>query len=278
MKTMKSPILVPWDFSEVAENALAHAVKFGKILDAGIQLFHVVKRDKDIDNALLKIEKLLKDIALKYGVKPGVNVKVGSIFETINEFAAEIDARLVIMGTHGIKGMQKFTGSWALKVIVGSKCPFVVVQGPPNDDPLNDIVFPVEFKMEDKEKLRWANYLSKFYHVKIQIVSSQPKDERLSKRTKSNIAFAKKYLESKGIEYEIHYLDERDFPVEVIRFSESINAGLILIMTTKNISFQDFAFGADEQKIIANDAKIPVMCVNPREDLMKAGSFRALAG
>jgi hypothetical protein len=30
-----------------------------------------------------------------------------SIFNTIGKYASENDARMVIMGTHGIKGMQK---------------------------------------------------------------------------------------------------------------------------------------------------------------------------
>ena len=38
-------------------------------------------------------------------------------------------------------------------------------------------------------------------------------------------------------------------------------------MTTKNIRFQDYVLGASEQQIIANEAKIPVMCVNPRTDI-----------
>ena len=47
------------------------------------------------------------------------------------------------MGTHGMKGMQKLTGSWALKVIVKSKVPFIVVQDPPADqERYHNIVFP----------------------------------------------------------------------------------------------------------------------------------------
>ncbi len=41
-------------------------------------------------------------------------------------------ALMVIMGTHGIKGLQKYTGSWALKVIIGSSVPFLVIQDKPN--------------------------------------------------------------------------------------------------------------------------------------------------
>ncbi len=278
METKDNPILVPCDFSEVAENALAHAVKFSNILKSDIELLNVVKKQKEIADAEQKLQTVAEKARKTYGVRPYIKVREGNIFDTIKEVAKENDSRLVIMGTHGIKGIQKFTGSWALKVIVGSECPFVVVQEPPSDKPLKDIVFPLEFKMEDKEKLRWANYLSKFYHVKLQIVASQTTDPRLTQKTKSNIIFAKKYLESKNIDYEITYLDSKDFPKEVVNFAQKIKSELILIMTTKGISFQDYAFGANEQKIIANDAKIPVMCVNPREDLLKTGGFRTFAG
>ena len=40
---------------------------------------------------------------------------------------------------------------------------------------------------------------------------------------------------------------------------------LIMILTTKNINIQDYVLGADEQKIIANPFKIPVMCINPKK-------------
>jgi hypothetical protein len=40
-------------------------------------------------------------------------------------------------------------------------------------------------------------------------------------------------------------------------------------MTTKNIGFADYVMGADEQYIISNSAKIPVMCINPMSDLLQ---------
>jgi nucleotide-binding universal stress UspA family protein len=274
MEILSNPILVPWDFTEMAENALAHAVQFAKIIKSQIFLLNVVKKEKDIDEISKKLDDVAKEIAKKHGIKPDVKAKTGSIFEAINEFATEIDAVLVIMGTHGIKGMQKFFGSYALKVIVSSKCPFLVVQDAPAQDQIKDIVFPVEFKDEDKEKLRWANYLSNYYHTKIQICAPPTTDQRLSQKIKGNVAFAKKYLESKGIDFEISYLEGKDFAAETIKFAQKISASLILIMTTKDIGLADYAFGANEQKFIANDAKIPVMCVNPRTDLKKIGSWK----
>ena len=56
-----------------------------------------------------------------------------------------------------MKGMQKITGSWALKVIVGCHVPYLIVQKDPCYTDPTDILFPVDYKLETKEKLKWVN-------------------------------------------------------------------------------------------------------------------------
>lgn len=38
-------IVVPWDFTDVAQNALAHAIKIAKVLENSITLLHIAKDD-----------------------------------------------------------------------------------------------------------------------------------------------------------------------------------------------------------------------------------------
>jgi len=79
-----------------------------------------------------------------------------------------------------------------------------------------------------------------------------------------SLRFAKKYLEERNIDYDITTIEGTEgFADATIKFANEINTDLILILTTKNITLQDYILGADEQKIIANNWKIPVMCVNP---------------
>ena len=47
-------IVVPWDFTEVAENALSQAVMIAKILDNKIVLLHIAKKEKEIEEAKAK--------------------------------------------------------------------------------------------------------------------------------------------------------------------------------------------------------------------------------
>lgn len=269
-------ILVPWDFTEVAEYAFQHAVVVRNSAKSDIKLVHIVKSEKEVEAAKQKVEKACSDLEAKFKYKPEVIVKAGSIFTSISDVATETEANLVIMGTHGIKGMQKLTGSWALKVIVSSDIPFIVVQSPPQKDQMENIVFPVDFRVETREKLNWVHYLSKYYKVKINIFKRT--DSALKKKVEGNIQFAKKYLQQHNIDYSINTENGKDsFAKETIEFAQSKNADLVLIMTNKNMNFTDYIMGPDEQSIIANSAKIPVMCINPRP-VQISGSFSASGG
>lgn len=266
MTSNQRPVIVPWDFSEKAEFALLHAVHICKIVSTGIMLVHITKREADNDAQSQKLASIAVDVEREYAIETKYIVRTGNIFTEITKVIDETDALIAIMGTHGMKGLQKLTGSWALKVITGSKAPFIVVQDrpQPNAD-VTKIVLPMDFKLEEREKLVWTSFLAGIFKCKFYICYVETGDEIIHKRTIGNIKAATNYLESKGINYELHQLSgEKDMAKESINFAKQIDGGMIITMTTKNLKFQDYVLGASEQQIIANDCKIPVMCVNPK--------------
>ncbi len=274
MSEQRRPIIVPWDFSELAEYALQHAVILAKNGNLDIILLHIVKKQSEVDSAKEKLEKTVNQCESTHGIIPQIIVKPGSIFTEITDIIQETDAAFAVMGTHGIKGMQKFTGSWALKVIVGSKAPFVVVQAKPKSEQnFKNIVYPIDFKLSAKENLIWATYMSKEYGSKFHLCYVESTDSAFRRKIYANITLAKKYLSDQNVDYEIIKLDGKNVSDEAISYAKESGADMILISTTKNISFQDYVLGANEQKIIANKEQIPVMCVNPREGITKSGRF-----
>jgi len=284
MHHKKDTIVVPWDFSQIAEYALSHAIPISRILENDIAIVHIIdegsvfssssRKRKEIENATQKLNEVSAKIISEHKIKPKVIVQSGNIFNTINKIAEEENANMVIMGTHGMTGMQKITGSRALKVIVGSKVPYMVVQAPYEYRDNNDIVFPVDFRTENKEKLLWANYMAKSFKSKIQIFTPNVTDELLKKRTTANLNFAKKFLKERNVLYEITTAEGKgNFAEEIIKFAHTINTNLILIMTTRNIGLQDYIVGTTEQYVISNSMKISVMCVNPRSDVYRTGGF-----
>jgi nucleotide-binding universal stress UspA family protein len=272
MESLMHSILVPYDFTDEAFYASAHAVNLSYVLKTNITLLHIVKRKSEISDTEKKLKEEAAKIEKRLNVKPEILVREGSIFKTINEVAEELESAIVVMGTHGMRGLQKLTGSWALKVIIGSRVPFLVVQEPPQKKDYTKIVFPVDFKSENKEKLRWAEYMSRFFKTKVYLLSSTSRDGGVDNRTKANVVFCKNFLEEKNIDYELILAKHKtSFSQETIDFAKDNNADIIIIMTTRDIAFHDYVMGAQEQYIISNSAKVPVMVINPRTDLMKYG-------
>ena len=272
MERSKKTVLIPWDFTEKAEFAFAHAVKISQMTGNTISILNVVKKEEEIQSATEKLMAAAESMKQKYGVKPDILVKKGNIFKTIGQTATDHLADLVIMGTHGMRGLQRLTGSWALKVIVRTKVPFVVVQDYPKADRFAKVVFPVDYKKESSEKIRWSSYLSGNYNSKFFVIHPKLSDRGLKKKLHANLFFTIKYLDNNQLAYEIIQAPGKsDFGRETVEYAQQIDADLILVITTRNILFFDYVLGASEQQIIANTAKIPVMCVNPRPGKFTGG-------
>jgi len=274
-------IVVTWDFTHVSEYALAHAVKIAYIMRCEIKLLHIIESgapSEKVETARRKMAQVCAD-TLKYdGINCKAVVKEGNLMSAVSDYATQSNTLLVVMGTHGIKGSQKFFGSKALKVISGSNSPFIVVKGKPTESlKISNVVFPIDFKAENKEKLQWAISIGKNFRSKVHLFKYPVSDSDLLKKVNTNLNFAIRFLKQNDIEYEIHTATKKgSFANATIRFAEKINADLIIVMTTKHITFLDYMFGADEQEIIDNSAKIPVMCVNPRAGF--AGKSQYLYG
>ena len=146
-------VLVPTDFTDVAKTAINHAAMVAKSFDGEVHLLHVVSSDKALSAAKDKLDAWCQEAYADYGVTTKYVVKKGSIFEDIGQVAEDIGAMLIIMGTHGLKGLQHITGSHALKVINNSKVPFVIVQRKKAKGLYKQIVLPIRFAQETKQKL-----------------------------------------------------------------------------------------------------------------------------
>lgn len=279
MEQEKKSIMVTWDFSAVSYNALKHAIKMAHILKNNVLLFHIVNDPSEEETARNRMEGSVEEIKKDLGEEVGYYVHHGKIFKEIADYASkeENSVNFVVMGTHGMKGGQKLFGSWALRVIAGSTVPFIVVQNePPEKERYTDIVFPIDFKSENKEKLQWAIFLGKYLNSKIHLYKAPVRDKNLQKKVNVNLNFAIRFLIQNNIEYEIHTSAKSgsgNYQKELLAFSRKINADLILITTTKHITKMDYIFGAKEQYLLSNNEKIPVMCVNPKSNFAKVGQF-----
>jgi nucleotide-binding universal stress UspA family protein len=274
-------ILVPTDFTKVGDIALQHAVVVASATNAEVHVLHVVNSKKEIDDARLKLDAL-KDLVKKEHNFDIVTVaRIGSIFEDIDELATEIEATLIIMGTHGIRGMQFLTGSRALRIVTDSKVPFIITQEKLiGSNGYDDIVVPLDLQRETKQKLSIVADMAKYFNGRVHIISPGETDEFLKNQLDRNINFAKQFLTEREIQFDVKVTETKSskFIDAVIAFAAEIDADLITIMNFAENSLIGLIGGGYEQRMITNEAQIPVMCIAPKDTHVINRSFSAGGG
>jgi nucleotide-binding universal stress UspA family protein len=273
---MKTKLLVPTDFTNEAHSAIQHAVKLGVIIQAEVILLNVVKEKNDISNATAKLadeEKWAKSINENIEVRS--IVRVGNIFDDIGDAASELGVSMIFMGTHGASGWQKITGSYALKVITNSSVPFIVVQDQlMNDTGYDSIVVPLDLNNETKQKLEMVSNIALYFDSEVHLITPNESDEFLSNKLKANRIWAAKYLKGKKVKFTTQIVDEGDNLLEgVFKLSAKVEADLIAIMNLQKNSLMGILGSSYQQEIIANKAKIPVLCLNPLKSTIASGSI-----
>ena len=273
---MKTKLLVPTDFTNEAHSAIQHAVKLGVIVQAEVILLNVVKDKSDIPAATSKLKEE-ENWAKKVNDQIEVRsiVRVGNIFDDIGDAASELGVSLILMGTHGASGWQKITGSYALKVITNSSVPFIVVQDQlMNDTGYDSIVVPLDLNNETKQKLEMVASIAHYFDSEVHLITPNESDEFLSNKLKANRIWAAKYLKGKNVKFTTQIVDDGDNLLEgVFKLSKKVEADLIAIMNLQKNSLMGVLGSSYQQEIIANKAKVPVLCLNPLKSTIASGSI-----
>ncbi|MCX6233178.1 MAG: universal stress protein [Bacteroidetes bacterium] len=268
---MNNIILVPTDFSEVCDNATNQAAEAAKLLKYKICLLHVINKDTKAyldkvmqrENAIHeKLNAKAEEIRKKYKIEVDILAKEGSIFTTIGEVAKDIGANLLYLGTHGKVGMQKLTGSFALKVVTSSPVPVIVVQKRPFKKGYKNIVLPITSEAGPWEKTKWAVFISRQFGATIHILQLSTADDGVVEAAKQ----IGQYFKKNKVKYS-YVISEKTggFSKQVIEYATSVDADMIMIMTNPDTNFSKFFLGTYDEEMIFNPSQIPVMCINPRK-------------
>jgi nucleotide-binding universal stress UspA family protein len=261
-------ILVPTDFTSVAKTALNHAIKIAEIMNGEIVLLHVVERDTKSEEARVKLDPIAEGVSKEFNIPTVGKVVTGNIFEDIDKVADYEGARLIIMGTHGRKGIQHITGSYAMKVITNSTIPFLIVQDKIVPEVYQNIVFPIDFRAETKQKISLTASMASQLGAKVHIFAEYDDDKFDKQKIENNVTYTKKFFAKNGIDYVVEKADGKgSFVKQIIRYSASINADFITVLNLNYRSITAFLKNLEEE-LITNEAQIPVLMVNPSADFI----------
>jgi universal stress protein A len=138
-------VLVPLDFSEESKKALDYAVPLAKQFGAKLTLLHVVEpvatpdfaatfplaieNDKVMAVCKGRLEHLIKVEAIDPNLVERALVRAGRSFHEIAEAARTLKVDLIIISTHGYRGLKHaLLGSSTERVVRHAPCPVLVVR------------------------------------------------------------------------------------------------------------------------------------------------------
>ena len=267
-ESAENVILIPTDFSEVCDNAIAHGVDLAEQIGFSVTLLHVINKDtskylkdnnlqeSDLDGKFAEVVKKFK----RGNVQIDFVIRFGDIFNEIADIATEINASLVILGTHGKVGFQKITGSFAMKVIQSTQIPTIVVQKYSTKREFKKIVFPITASTEDRQKVKWAIYISKIFDATIYLFPKYESEAYRKRKIMSVTKQIKNILDTNDVTYVDKVSEEGagNFAKQIIEYGMEVQADLMMILVSKATIFD-----THDEQIVFNTAQIPVVCINP---------------
>ena len=266
-------VLVPIDFSKICQNAINHGVELAEYLNYKLVIIHVINRETksqlkkdslDVSAITDKLNDIANDIREKSRISVETITREGSIFNEIHEAASGMGAKLMVLGTHGKKGLQYLVGSHALKVVTKSPVPTIVVQEKSFDKGYKKIVFPINSFTEARQQVQWAMHIAKTFGSVIHIFREPFTDSSLAGKINVVTAQIKEAFDKNNITYSIQDAEKSgNFAEKMIEYATAEKADMIMIMTDADIFSPNFNAGAWDEKMMFNKARIPVMCINP---------------
>lgn len=145
--TLPRTILVATDFSEYADHALDYAAELAQRLDAKLHLVHAIGvptigiAEMGLAYGSMMMETTTKEAQEALSARAarfrdrasfaGTHLEVGDARDVIDRIAETIGADLIVMGTHGRRGVRRMLlGSVAETVVRSAPCPVLTIRSP----------------------------------------------------------------------------------------------------------------------------------------------------
>ncbi len=293
MKIQK--VLFPTDFSRCAQQTLGPATHWATEYGAELHVLHAMALFQDYSARIPNkkaINEQLQDLAAGHMSEiiqalQDDNLKIKqalvrgiSTAPAILGYAKENDIDLIVMGTHGRRGLgHLFLGSVAEEVVRLAPCPVLTIRERETPAPIEImklILVPVDFSEHARQALVYAKQIAATYKARLQLLhvveevihpacymATGPSVLAFPPELKERAKLEMKKLlrETKGPEVaaDLHVI-EGYAARDIINFAENYASDLIVIATHGRTGFEHMLLGSVTEKVVRR-APCPVFTV-----------------
>jgi nucleotide-binding universal stress UspA family protein len=276
-------ILVPMDLSTTSILALDHALYLAKEFKSELHLLHVKEtptvnnfihsifrkklKETEIDTEFVsaRFQEYINDFQSKHGVTTIGKFLEGTVYIQVLNYAKQISAGLICMGTHGSKGVDNFIGgSNTFRVVNQAKCPVLSVHANSGTKGIKDIVLPLDSSRDTREKVDDAIYIAKQFNSTIHVVGvSTSGNDMILNRLRMVAKQVENYIKEDKIATTFGFKTGKNLASISLEYAKEKEADLIIIMTEQESS-AGFLAGPYSQQMI-NESDVPILSVRPKD-------------
>lgn len=264
---MTPKILVPTDFSPVAQDAEDYAAGLAKQLNASIHLLHVFTEYSPVlavpetwavslHQLKNKIDKLINievsRLEGKFDIEVSSEIKEGFPGEIIAETAEKIGADFIIAGID-----NPGSGSAIFSIIRHTTVPLMVIPRNYSYKPIKNIVLAVDFKeMTTHEMFAPLYNLYRNFDSSLEVLHIQPRNlNESTSETSGKLALG---VSLASFSYEFHTIESNNVDYSILEFIESHPSDL-LVMVAHPHNVLERIFGALHTTTIGQNMFLPLL-------------------
>lgn len=266
---MIKSILVPIDYSEASRNALETAAAIAGKNNAALQILQINDTAHQYNAVALKRARqicyaMADSIQQKNGITTEVIFADGYIGPTIVKTAVEHQCDIIIMGAYGASGHRDlFIGSNSYYVIKYAACPVLTIPEGMKWHAFCKVLLPVRPMLGRFKKFGLLNDMignaTGLGELEVFGISIERKEQDI-KQVQDIASALQSEFNQPGVQVQVSYSESRNVAEEVLEKADKLNADLIIISATVDVSNKQFFIGPFSQRII-NHARIPVLSI-----------------
>jgi hypothetical protein len=269
-------LLIPTDFSPVADNALQYALDMASAYQLDITLLHVVLLStpsvanvvyvdvatdfqKEAEGQMALKVKALKE---KY---PSINidykVETGLFLDSLQRFCEEIHPVAIVMGITGEgSALDKIIGSNTILAMRTLTYPLIVVPKKGGFKPVDKICFACDLKnVANSTPLLSIKAFAKLFKAEVHILNIDFQNRHFSANTPGQLEVLNLMFEN--IDTKFHFIENENVQDAINDFIDTDKMDM-LIMLPKKHSFFESLFKKSQTKEMLYQSHIPILALH----------------
>jgi nucleotide-binding universal stress UspA family protein len=268
-------ILIPTDFSEMAENAARYAVQLSRLSNARLILFHAYhvpvvttevpvvmpvreEIEEDTLNALKQLELKLKE------KNPDANLECacsyGLAVDEIVAYVEEKNIDLVVLGMQGAGYLsERLIGSVTTSLMRKVKCPLLVVDGENKYRDIKKVVLAADYKeIQNKNTFEPLKTMVNMFGATVHVLNvvREPVGVLPTTEEAASGVRLEHYLED--VEHSFHYIENSDVVDGINEYVDSVQADMVVMIPRSHNAFRKI-FHEPETKRMAFHTHVPLL-------------------